>query len=329
MPVLNVADLQIAIDTVKKTEFALAIKDSRGAIYYAPASVGACPDSLKLKKDGVTYTIGQSSLYHEVTTLDSCEEIELRPGCYTVEVLGGRGGDGGGNVGSGADAKPQIFSFTIDTTTIAYALRGGDGNPGGENLSSTGIAAAGGGGASGVPSLFQIGNDYVISQGGAGGNGGGGDNSNKEEQQCGAGGGGNVDGGADGMVAMGSDSFGSDGFACGGGGGGAIGGAEGAAASGLLYRGLVGSAATETGAGAGGGTSVGGLAGSSSANGGAGGANVSYSCGTQIVYSYGGGGGGGVSTGGLFGVGVGVNGGDGGSGSSGASASSYVRIYRF
>ena len=57
MPVLNVGDIQIAVDSVRTTQFALGIKDSTGAIYYAPASVGACADSLKVKKDGVVYKI--------------------------------------------------------------------------------------------------------------------------------------------------------------------------------------------------------------------------------------------------------------------------------
>lgn len=329
MPVLNVADLQIAVDTVKTTDFALGIKDASGAVYYAPMSVGSCPDSLKVQKDGLTYTIGQSTLYHEVTSVNSCEEIELRPGCYTVELMGARGGDGGGNLDSGQLATLQTYSFTIDVTTVAYAFRGGDGNSGTVNSSSSGVFAAGGGGASGGPSLFQIGTDFVLSNGGDGGLGAGGYNSSAEEQECGSGGGGSATQGADGLTAMGGDSWWADGLGCGAGGGGAIGGATGEAASGTLYRGNAGTAATESGGGNGGNSSIGGLFGSSSGTGGIGGANTSWVCGTQTIYSYGGGGGGAVSTGGLFGVGVGVNGGDGGSGVLDTSDTSYVRIYRF
>lgn len=329
MPVLQVADLQIAVDTVKTTEFALNIKDQTGAIYYAPVSVGSCPDSLKIKKDGVVYTVGQSSLYHEVTSLNSCEAIELRPGCYTVEILGGRGGDGGGRTGNGQDAAPEIYSFTIDTATTVYAFRGGDGNAGGVNSASSGVMSAGGGGASGAPSFFQVGDEFVLSQGGAGGAGQGGYNSSKVEQECGSGGGGSFEQGTDGVAAKGGDAWGADGLGCGGGGGGAVGGGGGVAASGMLYRGNVGADATDSGGGDGGSSSMGGLLGSSNATGGAGGANVSWSCGGQTITSYGGGGGGAVSTGGLLGVGVGVNGGAGGSGVQNVSDVSYVKIYRF
>ncbi len=94
MPVLNISDFQIAVDTVQKTEHALGIKDSTGAVYYAPIDVGNCPSSLKVKSGDTVYTVGQSNLYQSVTSIDTCETISLPPGCYKVVVVGGRGGDG-------------------------------------------------------------------------------------------------------------------------------------------------------------------------------------------------------------------------------------------
>lgn len=328
MPVLNVGDFQIAVDTVQNTEHALGIKNSKGEIYYAPVTQANCPSSLKIKSGDTIYTVGQSTLIHEITTVNMCETISLMPGCYTVMIMGGSGGDGGNKPNTGSDAVQEVYSFNLTQTTNVYAFRGGDGNNGGVNLSSSGIYSGGGGGASGVPSMFQVGENYIISQGGNGGNGTGGYNNNKEEQNCGAGGGGSADVGGNGLGAAGTDSLGSTGFVCGAGGGGAVSGQTGSASSGFLYNGSAGADATEAGGGAGGDSSVGGLLGSSKAAGGVGGQNVSYTCGSVVMYSYGGGGGGAVSTGGLFGVGVGVNGGAGGSGSTGVSSTSYVRIYR-
>lgn len=328
MPVLSVGDFQIAVDTVQKTEHALKFKDVSGAVYYAPASVGNCPSSLKIKSGDTVYTVGESKLYQEVTSFNSCEKISLIPGCYTVVIMGGRGGDGGHKSGNGGLAVEQVYSFNLTENTDVYALRGGDGNNGGVNSSSD-IYSGGGGGASGVPSMFAVGTEYIISQGGAGGNGAGGYDNDGAEQNCGAGGGGFIDGGGNGLEATGTDSWLSDGFVCGAGGGGAVGGTAGAASSGFLYNGSAGSGATDSAGGNGGDSSMSGLLGSSGSTGGTGGANVSYSCGGVMVWSYGGGGGGAVSTGGLFGSGVGVNGGNGGSGGRNTSSSSYVRIYRF
>lgn len=329
MPVLNISDFQIAVDTVQKTEHALGIKDSTGAVYYAPIDVGNCPSSLKVKSGDTVYTVGQSNLYQSVTSIDTCETISLPPGCYKVVVVGGRGGDGGNNAGTGGDAIEQTFSFNITQTTNVYAFRGGDGAGGAFNESSGGVTSGGGGGASGVPSMFQVGDDYIISQGGDGGVGGAGENSKGVAQNCGGGGGGSVSAGGTGLGSTGADAWDASGFVCSAGGGGAVGGAGGAATSGFLYNGAAGTAAGDNGGGAGGNSSMGGLFGSSSATGGTGGANVSYTCGGVTFYSYGGGGGGAVSTGGLFGAGIGVNGGNGGSGSSGASSTSFVMIYRF
>lgn len=327
MPVLQIADFAVNLLSAPTTSPALAVMSYTGQIYYADAHIGECPNSLKITDGENVWTIGSRELYWQATTFDTCENVTLVPGCYTVEVLGGNGGQGGNNTDSPGGATAQVFSFSVTTETVGYALRGSDGNAGLVNSNGS-VYSGGGGGASGVPSFFQVGSDFVISDGGAGASGGGGYNSSGVEQSCGAGGGGHVTDGVDGLVAMGSDALGANGFVCGGGGGGATGGEAGAASSGFLYNGLAGTGATDSAGGTGGGSSMGGLLGSSNATGGVGGANVAYSCGNQTFYSYGGGGGGSVSTGGLFGVGIGVNGGDGGSGGSGASDVSYVRIYR-
>ena len=298
MPVLQIADFAINLLSALTTSPALAVMSYTGQIYYADAHVGECPNSLKITDGENVWTIGSRELYWQATTFDTCESVTLVPGCYTVEVLGENGGQGGNNTDSPGSANAQVFSFSVTTETVGYALRGSDGNAGLVNSNGS-VYSGGGGGSSGVPSFFQVGSNFVISDGGAGASGGGGYNSSGVEQSCGA-----------------------------GGGGGATDGAAGAASSGFLYNGSAGTGATDSAGGTGGGSSMGGLFGSSNATGGVGGANVAYSCGNQTFYSYGGGGGGAVSTGGLFGVGIGVNGGDGGSGGSEASDVSYVRIYR-
>lgn len=63
-------------------------------------------------------------------------------------------------------------------------------------------------------------------------------------------------------------------------------------------------------------------------SGGDGGATLSFSCGGQMLYSYGGGGGGGVQASSNVPY-RDVDGGVGGTGSTGASDTSYVRIYKF
>lgn len=182
MPVLNVSDFQIAVDTVQKTEHALGIKDSTGAIYYAPIDVGNCPSSLKVRSGDTVYTVGQSNLYQSVTSIDTCETISLPPGCYTVVLVGGRGGDGGNNTGTGGNAVEQTFSFNITQTTNVYAFRGGDGAGGGFNESSGGVTSGGGGGSvsAGGTGLGSTGADaldasgFVCSAGGGGAVGGAG-----------------------------------------------------------------------------------------------------------------------------------------------------------
>lgn len=329
MPAINIGDVQLVVQTVQQTQPSLKIMDDSGDIYYVNMTEGACPQTLKIKSGDKVYTAGARTLYHQVSTTDSCDSVSLQPGCYFVEILGGNGGSGGNQpTNNGTGATPQTFSFSIDTTTTVYVFRGGDGQNGGVNSASNGLTSGGGGGASGAPSFFQIGSDYIISQGGTGGIGGMAKKSDGSNQNCGAGGGGGITGATSGLGSVGSDAWDASGFVCGAGGGGSLGGTGGAASSGFLYNGSAGTDATDSAAGNGGNCSVGGLLGSSSATGGTGGANVAYTCGSQTFYSYGGGGGGAVSMGGLFGTGGKVNGGTGGSGTTGGSNTSYVKIYR-
>ena len=170
MPAINIGDFQIMVQTVQQTQPALKFMDSAGVVYYAPVHAGACPNSLVVGDLSNPYTVGDSALIYEATTLDSCQRVSLQAGCYSVEVLGGRGGDGGNNAGSAGDATPETFSFSVSETTDVYVFRGGDGKAGGVN-SSGGLYSGGGGGASGVPSFFAVGSNYIISQGGTGGDG--------------------------------------------------------------------------------------------------------------------------------------------------------------
>ncbi len=328
MPAIHIGDVQVIAQTVQQTQPSLKIMNSSGDIFYVNMTEGACPETLKIQSGDKVYTAGTRSLYYEATSIDSCDSVTLQPGCYLVEVQGGAGGSGGNNSANGTVADVQTLSFSIDTSTTVYIFRGGDGANGGVNTASNGMKSGGGGGASGVPSFLQVGNEYVISQGGTGGIGASAAKADGTVQNCGAGGGGGITGATSGLNAVGSDAWDASGFVCGAGGGGALGGVGGTTSSGFLYNGSAGVDATDTSGGAGGASSIGGLFGNSSSTGGAGGANVSYTCGSQTFYSYGGGGGGGVSMGGLFGVGVKANGGGGGSGSSGTSTTSFVRIYR-
>lgn len=330
MPVLNVGDFQMVVQTVQETQPSLKIMGQDGVVYYANAFIGQCPNSLKIANGEDIYTIGSRVLYYEATSFDKCESITLVPGCYTVEVMGGRGGVGGSSDSTTTGvATSETLSFSIDTDTTVYFFRGGDGNDGASGVTNGSIHAGGGGGASGVPSFFQVGSQYVLSMGGDGTIGGKGTDYQGTELDCGGGGAGSVTSGGKGLDAVGTDDWVSNGYVCSAGGGGAVGGVGGDAASGFLHSSVEGGDATSSGGGAGGDSSMSGLLGSSSGTGGAGGANVAWTCGSQTFYSYGGGGGGAVSTGGLFGSSKSANGGAGGSGSKGTSSVSYVKIYRF
>lgn len=324
MPAINIGDIQIPVQMVQNTTPSLKIMDASGTIYYVDAMMGACPDAVKVSDGENVYSIGAQTLVYESNSFDTCETVTLTPGCYFVQVRGGRGGDGGNNAGSGGDAEIQTHSFTITQQTDVFVFRGGDGNAGGVNISGN-ITTGGGGGASGVPSMVAFGDNVVISDGGSGGRGGRGVANNSEVYECGSGGGGGVGADSNGLDAVAHYTWDYNFLMCGAGGGGAPNGAGGGEASALSggYGGGASMAATHDAGGAGGNAwrIVG------STDGGAGGATVSFSCGGHTLYSYGGGGGGAVQA--KFTLAQNLDGGAGGSGTTGTSASSFVRIYKF
>lgn len=93
MPVLNFSDFQYVLEEVQKTTPALKFKDSAGKLFYLPVVQGSCPESLKLKtSDGTTYRLDVKTLVYEENTLNTCQTVSLKPGCYFVELKGGKGG---------------------------------------------------------------------------------------------------------------------------------------------------------------------------------------------------------------------------------------------
>lgn len=324
MPALNIGDIQIQFETTQTTSPSLKIMDSSGQIYYASAAPRECPDSLKIYDGTTTYSIGDWRLHYVAASVNTCQTIELPPGCYSAQVLGGTGGDGGNNPGSGTPAIAVTYDFVIDVLTSAYVFLGGNGNAGGVNKNGN-LASGGGGGASGLASFIVINGVVTMSAGGAGGIGGAGIDADGSAGNCGAGGGGNAGEYANGFGGAISAGVGNNAFVCAAGGGGAPDGVGGESASAALMTANAGQDAQSESGGAGG------YAKNSSwgADGGSGGQNHMYSCGGVNVYSYGGGGGGGVNGGGFGGIGSkNVIGGAGGSGVSTETAG-YVRIYRF
>lgn len=304
MPAIHIGDIQIPVQMVQQTTPSLKIMDATGTVYYADAMAGACPDSVKVSDGTNVYSVGTQYLYYESDSVNSCDTISLPPGCYSVQVRGGRGGAGGGNGGAGMDAVAQTYSFTITQQTDAVVFRGGDGNAGAVNTSGN-AASGGGGGASGVASMFAINGAVVMSD-------------------CGAGGGGNAGDMSNALGGYADSGLGNGFFLCGAGGGGAPSGSGGDGASSGAYRADAGGDGTGTGGGDGGAAHRM----LSERSGGDGGATLSFSCGGQMLYSYGGGGGGGVQASSNVPY-RDVNGGAGGTGSTGASDTSYVRIYKF
>lgn len=293
-----------------------------------PMTASFVPNTLHVEHNGVTYSAGQLELFYEASVFNSCQSVSLPRGLYCVELLGGHGGDGGNNPGSGIasdDAKYECFE--VSKTTTVSVFRGGDGNNGSVN-SNGNVRSGGGGGASGVPSLFAMENTVFVSSGGAGGTGGGARDYSGDNINCGGGGGGNASSGGNGLNGSVNAALSNDFIVCGGGGGGAVSGTGGTRATGnaLIFLTYTADAGSNAGSNAGG---AGGAAHRTTSQkaGGNGGNNTTYTCAGTSLVSYGGGGGGGVCT--RFSSYVDLNGGDGGSGSTGTSSTSYVRIYRF
>ena len=313
---------------------ALYITGPSGDVYMAANEVpqGSCVMS------------GTEELVFEVTNFNTCNEIVLEPGCYRAELRGGVGVANAACVDYVAQSETSIVSalFSLSEPTTAYALRGGDGNPGGVNVSS-GRYGTFGGGASGVDSLLVVGNRTWRADGGEGNTCTIPVNNNvinraysRTATAIGNGSGGRSDLSGNVNAYRGYTTNNTETFGVGGGGGGApsdLGG------TGWQYKGTFPDAAMYMNAGTDGSDVGGGDGGDVSscatykctalntASGGVGGANVSFSCGGQVAISYGGGGGGG----GVYGtsnLAYYADGGDGGSGSTGTSETSFLRIYK-
>ena len=126
MPAINIGDIQIPVQMVQNTTPSLKVMDASGMIYYVDAMMGACPDAVKVSDGENVYSIGTQTLVHEVSGINSCETVSLAPGCYYVEVRGGRGAvqakftlaqnlDGGaggsGSTGTSASSFVRIYKF--------------------------------------------------------------------------------------------------------------------------------------------------------------------------------------------------------------------------
>ena len=107
MPAIHIDDIQIPVQMVQQTTPSLKIMDATGTVYYADAMAGACPDSVKVSDGTNVYSVGTQYLYYESDSVNSCDTISLPPGCYSVQVRGGRGGRGGagGRGAGGIDAN--------------------------------------------------------------------------------------------------------------------------------------------------------------------------------------------------------------------------------
>ncbi len=329
--ILHVGDFGFKTHTDKRTSPSLCVGfDGNPQTYYIDLHEdNGYEHGLRVEYNNRVYSAGGFELFYEETSFNNCKSVQLPKGFYCVDVLGGRGGDGGSNSGSGVasnDVKHECFEVT-ETTNVSV-FRGGDGNNGDDSEERGKVRSGGGGGASGVPSLFAMGNTILVSNGGAGGNGGSGYDYNGNNKNCGAGGGGNISGGGNGTNGMVNASMNNNFFVCGGGGGGAVSGSGGTSATGtalliLKYTADAGGNATANAAGGGGNAHRT----TSEKSGGSGGNNVSYSCGVTSLVSYGGGGGGAVCA--RSSSYTDLDGAAGGSGSTGTSSTSYVRIYRF
>lgn len=327
MSVIHIGDFYFPVEATQRTLHALHFMDSSGNVYHAQAMGSDCPSRTRIS-DGVNvYNIGGYELIYDVSDINKCVEVSLDSGCYRLEIRGGKGGDGGGNSGSGMQALAQEYEFKLSGTSTAYLFRGGDGADGDIIISSE-VYSGGGGGASGLDSVVILNGDEYSSTGGAGGRGASARDYNGKVQNCGGGGGGNaVDGDINGMNAAGYYAINNNFYMCGAGGGGAPTGIGGDKyidiVSDKSYSGEAGESA-DANAGGTGGKSYRIVA---SKDGGAGGQSNIFSCGGRAMYSYGGGGGGAIQTKAVSQINL--NGGNGGAGTTGISSTSYIRIYKF
>lgn len=322
MPVINVADVPITLIEQKPQGPRLNFMDSDGGVFYLPMMKDNCPNSINVFDGTDIYSAAQKIMYLSIDSFNSCDDILLPAGCWSVELQGGKGGDGGNETGNGKNGDTQIYNFKLLQPTTVSVFRGADGMAGTVNSSSN-YYSGGGGGASGLPSMVKINDEIIIASGGAGGMGAKAKSKNST-YDCAAGGGGNAGDDANGVKAIANIS----GTSCGAGGGGASVGKGGNSASDSTWLFITikvdsaaGANGTSTGGGNGGGVTqtVG-----SDPKGGTGGKNVTMYCKNISLVSYGGGGGGALVVSGNT-----LAGGNGGSDTSGTSTTSKIIFYRY
>ncbi len=331
---LHVGDVELVAREQQITSPAIHVKTHSGDIYHVPI----------MPLDGGIFD-GTEHLVYEENTINTCQTFELPAGIYRAELRGGSGGKpyrcaaGTGTMKAPGEYVSSVFK--LNDATMAYALRGGDGN----NSPTVTIHQIPGGGASGVDSILVIGDRTIRANGGPGARcmndsinsyykGGQGIAS-----KCSGGGGGNY---SQETINNAGDTFAQSFVGCAGGGGGANaygGGSQGNAKSNTKLEFTSGTPGTTTGGGNGGNATN--LLGTSmtknNAVGGTGGKNVTYSCGGKNAVSYGGGGGGAscalrlessCTTGGSWCESDCADGGAGASGSTGTSETSFIKIYK-
>jgi hypothetical protein len=318
---------------------ALYFKTSDGNIYH---TIDKIPDGMCILNNN-----GEELVY-EAKNFNTCNEIELQPGCYRAELRGGIGLQNEYCLSiAEQDFTPTVSAiFSINEPTTVYVFRGGDGKPGGVNVINNSYSGAFGGGASGVDSILVVGDRVWRASGGVGktcakikytkpsnvvstltttpiGNGiGGGSilNQNITQKRAyynygqrythGIGGG----GGASPNGAGGTDWQYHSAFIN--------------ADVEYVNPGTNGTDGTDGGGGKGGDIKVCNNPSCTSyveAKGGSGGKTIEYKCGGQTAKSYGGGGGCGAYNGYYS---ISADGGKGGSGSTNTSNTSFVRIYK-
>ena len=324
-----------------------SIMDSNGVIYHL-ATVPA----------GGYVMAGDEELIYEEDSINVCRTLTLESGQYRIEIKGGKGA--GVDIGTNKTFEGEVvnYDFVADGETVVHLFRGGDGRG---DCNGNGVT---GGGASGVDSLFVGPNGYAIAHGGNGAPYGcRGYNAGKvigrNAYTEGLPGGGGYNSEIRGyyntpLVNSRAGSCMSGIAVIAGGGGGAIAGRC-ASTSSCTYKtatiaecqadgancsagASAGTAATAERGGNGGSAYVTFQDISLSADGGRGGATVSWSCGGQMAYSYGGGGGAALCTGGFLIDSAKHNGftrdlicipgQDGSSGSTNSSTTSYIRIFK-
>ncbi len=296
---------------------------------------------------GVCVLGNAEELIYEASAINSCVTVNLAPGCYRAELRGGMGGGNSKCLDFVEQQNIPVTSaiFSVDTPTVAYVFRGGDGMGGKYVTGSSGHKGAFGGGSSGVDSLLVVGDNVWRAAGGVG-------------QTCsyaqslgayagglyvgaGVGGGSTYDGTSSKGYCMTSrleiDKSKHAYYVIGGGGGGAPTGAGLMVSRDALCPAdfVVDSGANATASRGGDGGSLSNISANNvkpderfSNVGGRGGDTVTWQCGGAMAYSYGGGGGGATIIGNYSAIARNIPGGDGGSGSSGASDVSFIRIYK-